>query len=138
MERQALGIGEIASRHPGTVTPSQLDRAVAILDAGAPDGRRVLLHRDLHAGNVLRSNRGWLAIDPKPHVGPSWCDLGMALVSWTPRPAQVSRLCAALDLDRTRVVDYAFAICIVAALWNRSVGQDSRVIALLDRATELG
>lgn len=30
---------------------------------------QVLLHQDLHAGNVLRSDRGWLAIDPKPLVG---------------------------------------------------------------------
>jgi hypothetical protein len=62
----------------------------------------------------------------------------MALVNWTPTPAQTSRLCAALDLDRARVVEYAFAICIVAALWNRSVGQDAGVAALLVRAAELG
>ena len=30
---------------------------------------QVLLHQDLHGGNVLRSARGWLAIDPKPLVG---------------------------------------------------------------------
>lgn len=29
----------------------------------------VLLHQDLHAGNVLRACHGWLAIDPKPLVG---------------------------------------------------------------------
>ncbi len=29
----------------------------------------VLLHQDLHGGNVLRSERGWLAIDPKPLAG---------------------------------------------------------------------
>jgi streptomycin 6-kinase len=29
----------------------------------------VLLHQDLHGGNVLRAERGWLAVDPKPLVG---------------------------------------------------------------------
>ena len=29
----------------------------------------VLLHQDLHGSNVLRSERGWLAIDPKPLAG---------------------------------------------------------------------
>jgi Streptomycin 6-kinase len=29
----------------------------------------VVLHQDLHAGNILGSGRGWLAIDPKPLVG---------------------------------------------------------------------
>jgi len=33
-------------------------------------GEAVLLHQDLHAGNVLRAEReAWLAIDPKPLVG---------------------------------------------------------------------
>ena len=30
---------------------------------------QVLLHQDLHAGNVLRHGGDWLAIDPKPLVG---------------------------------------------------------------------
>ena len=137
MQRQAREIREMAAQSPGTVTSAQLDRAVAVLEAGATGERRVLLHRDLHAGNVLLGERGWLAIDPKPHVGPPWCDLGMALVNWTPTPAQADRLCAALDLDRAQVVDYAFAICIAVALWSRSVGQGASTTTLLARAAEL-
>jgi streptomycin 6-kinase len=38
----------------------------ALLEPGAGDR---LLHIDLHALNVLRGRRGWLAIDPKPCVG---------------------------------------------------------------------
>ncbi len=30
---------------------------------------QVLLHQDLHGGNVLRHGRDWVAIDPKPLVG---------------------------------------------------------------------
>jgi streptomycin 6-kinase len=36
-------------------------------------GDAVLLHTDLHAGNVLSAEREpWLAIDPKPYVGDPW------------------------------------------------------------------
>jgi streptomycin 6-kinase len=42
------------------------DELVALL---VPDGGDRLLHVDLHALNVLRAPRGWLAIDPKPCVG---------------------------------------------------------------------
>ena len=38
-------------------------------DLLADQAPQVLLHQDLHGGNVLRAGRGWLAIDPKPLVG---------------------------------------------------------------------
>jgi streptomycin 6-kinase len=42
------------------------DELIALL---APAGGDRLLHVDLHALNVLRGPRGWVAIDPKPCVG---------------------------------------------------------------------
>ena len=39
-------------------------------------GEQVVLHQDLHGGNVLRAERSpWLAIDPKPLVGEREFDL---------------------------------------------------------------
>lgn len=48
-----------------------LDEAVdACLELGGTQGPPVVLHQDLHAGNILRAHREpWLAIDPKPLVG---------------------------------------------------------------------
>jgi streptomycin 6-kinase len=48
-----------------------LDAAIESLEALAPtQGEQVLLHQDLHGGNVLAAAREpWLVIDPKPLVG---------------------------------------------------------------------
>ena len=48
-----------------------LEEAMHVLtDLAANQGEQVLLHQDLHGGNVLRAEReAWLAIDPKPLVG---------------------------------------------------------------------
>ena len=48
-----------------------LDAAIEALGMLSPtQGEQVLLHQDLHPGNVLRAERElWLAIDPKPLAG---------------------------------------------------------------------
>ena len=49
-----------------------VDRAIGLLHelAPTPRARPVLLHQDLHAGNVLAATREpWLVIDPKPLAG---------------------------------------------------------------------
>jgi streptomycin 6-kinase len=38
-------------------------------ELGPTQGAQVVLHQDLHQGNILASQRGWLAIDPKPLAG---------------------------------------------------------------------
>jgi streptomycin 6-kinase len=48
-----------------------LDAALGAIDDLVPtQGEHVLLHQDMHTGNVLRAERDpWLAIDPKPLFG---------------------------------------------------------------------
>ena len=42
----------------------------ACRELSGSQGESVVLHQDLHAGNILRAAREpWLAIDPKPLVG---------------------------------------------------------------------
>src|SRR4051794_33298998 len=38
-------------------------------ELAATQERLVVVHQDLHGGNILDGARGWLAIDPKPLVG---------------------------------------------------------------------
>ena len=40
-----------------------------------------LLHGDFHHFNVLESERGWLAIDPKGVIGPKGCEVGPLLIN---------------------------------------------------------
>jgi streptomycin 6-kinase len=88
----------------------------AMAGLAASQGEQVLLHQDLHAGNVLAARREpWLVIDPKPLAGER--EFGIAPIV---RGAEfghgrelvlgrLDRLCATLDLDRERAREWALA-----------------------------
>ena len=93
---------------------------------GLPAGPRVLLHGDGHHGNVLDGgDRGWLAIDPQPLIGPPVLDLVPALFNGPEAPAaariEVLAATAGVDADDLRLV--ALPRCALAAAW----GGDSSV-----------
>jgi streptomycin 6-kinase len=79
---------------------------------------RFVLHQDFHGGNVLLSERGWLAIDPKPLVGEREFDTASLVRDRRPElmtdrnaPARIGRrldqLSAELGLDRERMRHWA-------------------------------
>jgi streptomycin 6-kinase len=97
-------------------------------------GEPVVLHQDLHGGNVLRAQREpWLAIDPKPLVGEREFDLASLIRDrrWQiDEPAVRSRLdllARLLPLDRERMRGWA----IVHALeWGMdATGADATMLA---------
>jgi streptomycin 6-kinase len=87
-----------------------LDEAVEALQGlSATQGEQVLLHQDLHPGNVLSAEREpWLVIDPKPLVGER--EFGVAPIvrafelehSAGAVTARLDRLSGVLGLDRER------------------------------------
>jgi streptomycin 6-kinase len=88
-----------------------------------------LLHGDLHHGNVVLDERlGWTALDPKGVVGESAYEVGAALRNPADRPElfatratidrRVHRLSQALALDEQRILEWAFAQAVLAALWE--------------------
>jgi streptomycin 6-kinase len=96
-----------------------LDEGLAWL-AQPPAGPEVVLHQDLHGGNVLRQGGGWLAIDPKPLVGEPAFDLASLLRDRRPAlaadPAPRRRMQRRLDvladatgLDRERLRGWGLA-----------------------------
>jgi streptomycin 6-kinase len=81
----------------------------------------VLLHTDLHAGNVLAAEREpWLAIDPKPYVGDPAYDVtqhifnGVFIEGADAGPLAI-RMARLLDLDPDRVARWLFARAVEAS-----------------------
>ena len=87
-----------------------------------------LLHGDLHHFNVLMDKgRGWTAIDPKGVVGEQAYEVGAALrnpfgrsESFTDHAVvarRAARFAKELTLDEGRVLAWAFAQAVLAAVW---------------------
>lgn len=62
----------------------------------------MLIHGDFHHHNILRSERGWLAIDPKPMLGEPEYDVPSFL--WNPLPYRMR-----LDVTERRLAVFAAA-----------------------------
>ena len=82
--------------------------------------RQVLLATDAHAGNVLAAERGWLLIDPKPHLGDPTFDGLQHLLNCEERlqtdPAGLAeRMAGLLELDAERLRRWLFARCVQEA-----------------------
>jgi streptomycin 6-kinase len=84
-------------------------------------GDALLLHTDLHAGNVLAAEREpWLVIDPKPYVGDAAYDVTQHIFNGVfLEGADVSSLAARmallLDLDLNRILRWLFARAVEAS-----------------------
>ncbi len=95
-----------------------LRQTLELLDGELPRARRepkMLLHQDLHGDNIVESARGWLAIDPKPVVGP--IDFAVAPVvrsfefghSHAAVTRRFDRLVDELELDATAALTWTAA-----------------------------
>jgi streptomycin 6-kinase len=99
----------------------------------------VLLHGDLGPGNVVLSERGWLAIDPYPVLGDRAFDVKQVLSLRDLRDAreQVAFFADRLDLDARRIAGWTFACCVQVALECRSVGDSVEFRKYLDRTEQV-
>ena len=86
-------------------------------------GDALLLHTDLHAGNVLAAEREpWLAIDPKPYAGDPAYDVTQHIFNGVflqggdaeALASAMARLLA-LDLDLDRILRWLFARAVEAS-----------------------
>jgi streptomycin 6-kinase len=126
-ERHRAQHGGTAGPPPATIF-ERGERLYQELDASTT--RRVLLHGDLHQGNILSAARQpWLAIDPKGIVGDPAYETGPLLLNlWdelypVTDPAavlarRVAWLAYDLDLDPERVRQWGIARLVLSAVWS--------------------
>jgi streptomycin 6-kinase len=90
-------------------------------------GPPVVLHGDLHHGNILSAEREpWVAVDPKGVVGEAEYEVGAflrnrLLVQSRPEAAlarRVDRFATELGVDRERVVGWGLAQAVLSAWWT--------------------
>lgn len=102
--------------------------------------RRVLVHGDFGWGNVLLSERGWLAIDPAPMVGDPAFDVAWFIVSRRDFEAvhvQIEVLGRALNLDAQRISAWVFAETVHGLAWHIQAGNKSGVATRLEHLQRL-
>ena len=90
----------------------------------------MLLHGDLHHGNILSAERQpWLALDPKGVVGEAEYEVGALLRNPMPQildeaqPRQllsrrVDQLAEELGFDRARLIGWGLAQAVLSAWWT--------------------
>ena len=98
------------------------------------DPERILLHGDLHHGNLLLDeSRGWIIIDPKGVVGPPVYESG-AMLRNPPgvhlrqkldamMSARVELISEVLGDDPEMITAWAFAQAVLSVLWSMEDSQ---------------
>ena len=121
-----------AARYGGILAQS----ATMARDLLADQREIVLLHGDIHHGNVLDFGpRGWLAIDPKGLIGERTFDYVNLLRNPDDETAlapgrfarQVTVIAEAAGLDRGRLLQWTLAFCGLSAAWILGDGEEPAV-----------
>lgn len=139
---------EPAARREGGILARSAEAAQALLAAPQDE---VLLHGDLHHGNVLDGGeRGWLAIDPKRVRGERGFEFANLFCNpdhtTALRPGRLARqahvVAKAAGLDRTRLLRWVLAWAGLSAVWSIEDGDEDVASRTLDiarlAAAELG
>jgi streptomycin 6-kinase len=136
VEDWGLGFQRHRASGRGGIAQKMLERAERMFAVLAQtQGRRRLLHGDLHHDNILfDAARGWLAIDPKGVLGEPAYEFGAALRN----PGEDASRFADADIlqrraliiaremgcDSGRVLGWAFAQAVLSAVWSIEDGRD--------------
>lgn len=126
------GFDRMRAKYNGTSGPfpkDLFDKAEQIYKIYAPDpSKQVLMHGDLHNDNILLSQRGWIAIDPKGVVGEPEFEPAAFLRNLgydfqgrdNPQETvkrRILRISEELGYDKLKVQDWAMASAMLSALW---------------------
>jgi streptomycin 6-kinase len=127
----AAGWSRALATGAGALPAPMLDRAAGVMRALAGEAAPpMLLHGDLHHGNILRDGEGWVAVDPKGLLGERAAEAACllrnpadaALLARAPRRAAI--IAETAGLDRARVLAWGYAGAVMAACWAVEDGSD--------------
>ena len=134
IEKWARGLERLRTRFDGGSGPFPVDLVEAaeflFKELLASSSEAMLLHGDLHHGNILSAQRQpWLAVDPKGVVGDPAYEVGALLHN--PRPGllagsnpssvlarRVDRLAEELGFDKERIIGWGLAQAVLSAWWS--------------------
>jgi streptomycin 6-kinase len=127
-----------------------LDRGEGVFrELAASQGKRFLLHGDLHHDNILHDEkRGWLAIDPKGVVGETVYETAasirnpMDFYPFQADPGFMARRVAIfserLALDRERILGWYIGQSVLSVCWLIEDGEPEETITRGVRLAEAG
>jgi streptomycin 6-kinase len=135
------GLDELRPRFGGGTGPfpkALVERVEGLLPELFDDARPALLmHGDFHHFNVLSSDRGWLAIDPKGVIGPRGYECGPLLINpWgdfsgradavAVTQRRVAILSEHLGLERQTLLNWGICHSLLSAWWDLDEGPGSQ------------
>ncbi|MFX3635804.1 MAG: aminoglycoside phosphotransferase family protein [Candidatus Pristimantibacillus sp.] len=148
VENWSRGLSKLRERYNGGTDPlpeGMVIRAEATFREllASATGELLLLHGDLHHGNLLSSDSDqgpWLAIDPKGVIGEAEYGTIPLLMNELPQAGQIDTirrrvelLCEALPLNRARILAWGYSHSVLSAWWCVEDGVDG-MEASLERA----
>lgn len=112
-----------------------LERVESFLPELFADKNIKLMHGDFHHFNILKSECGWLAIDPKGVIGPVGYEIGPLMLNpWnsisdggrfkTQAERRVRILSERLGWEREKIINWATAHAVLSAWWDFQGGMD--------------
>jgi streptomycin 6-kinase len=119
--------------------PGVVALAIETMRTGGGTDDRVLLHGDLNPTNVLRSDRGWLAIDPKPMAGDPAYDGARLILQLAPEVGRdpvavfgerLRAMAAALGVEPGRVGRWCVADVVVQCTFAAVTGNPDEAVRL--------
>jgi len=136
-EYVARWVDELVTEAPAAVPRRMIEQTASIAKdlLAAPGHEARTLHGDLHYYNVLSSDRGWLAIDPKPMAGDPHYEVAPMLWNRTEelkgdfRDGVRRRFHTLIDaggLDEDRARDWVIVREVLNASWASGSGVDDQ------------
>ncbi len=109
--------------------PKKLLEGVEAFLAEAMHASPLLMHGDFHHFNILLSERGWLAIDPKGVIGPAGYEIGPLMINpWgslsdgvsfkAQTKRRMSILAERLGWDQESILKWATAHAVLSTWWD--------------------